>query len=159
MKNKMITCALGIVACAGTAVLMRQRMMKGIKYWYKLTIKNELLLKVTAYWAETESKGRKISDRILRKGYRNIAIYGYGILGEHLYNVLEKTDVCIKCVIDKKADEKLNLIDVCKPDDINQEFDVMIVTAIADYEAIKAEMGAKVTCPIISLEDFIYGEE
>ena len=158
MKNKIIAIVLGIVACAATAVLMRQQMMKGIKYWYKLTMKNELLFRLSAQWAEMENEGKKISDRILQRGYKNVAIYGYGTLGEHLYNVLNKSEVCVKCVIDQKADEKMNLIEVCRPDEIHQDFDAMIVTAIGNYDEIKEEMETKVSCPIISLEDLVYEE-
>lgn len=158
MKNKIITILMAVVACAGAAIFLYIKMTKRIKRWYRIAVKNELLFRVAARWAEMESSGKKISDYIIQRGYKKVAIYGYGTLGEHLYAVLSKSDVGVACVIDRKADEKINLIEICKPDEIHQNFDAIIVTAIGNYDEIKEEMETKVSCPIISLEDLVYEE-
>ena len=157
MKNKIITALLVVGAAVAAALVMRQRMFKGIKYWYKMTMKNEALLKLVAQWTEMENSGVSISDKLEKRGYKNIVVYGLGITGERLLNILKKSDINVKYVVDKRADEKLSFAELVRPEDVKKiEADAVIVTAICDYDDIKVAMAEKCTCPIISLEDIIY---
>ena len=156
MKKKVIAAIFWIVATVGAILCVRQKMLKDVKTWHRLAVKNDALLKVSACWAEKESKGESLAEKLQNKGYKNVAIYGYGVLGERVCNALKDTKVCVECVVDKGADEKIGNVLIVKPEDICQQFDVLIVTAIKDFDAIKEEMETKVSCPVVSFEDLIY---
>lgn len=157
MKNKIITALLVVGAVVAAALVMRQR--KFTKYWYKIAMKNDAILKLITQWNEMEKGGITTVDKLLKKGYKSVAIYGLGVAGERLVNDLKDSEVDIKYVIDKKAEEKLSFVEIVKPEDVEKvEADVLIVTAICNYDDIKSVIEEKCSCPIISLEDIIYEE-
>lgn len=54
-------------------------------------------------WIKTENKEGKIEHFIREKGFRNIYVYGYGPIGQLLYELLKGLDVFQVQVIDKNA--------------------------------------------------------
>ncbi len=106
-------------------------------------------------WLMLKQKNIEIDKYLSGKGYRNIAIYGYGILGKLLFSELQKSAVNILCVIDMNADG-LNLdIPVKRPFDELDNYDLIIVSNIHIYQDIANELSKGYKGKIISLEQII----
>ena len=76
--------------------------------------------------------------------------------GETLIEELKETEIEIAYGIDKKADSLYSDIDVFSMEDLLEEVDVIVVTAITFYDEIEEKLSEKVKCPIVSLEDILY---
>lgn len=77
-------------------------------------------------------------------------------LGERLYAELKDSEIQVKYIIDKNADTIYADIDVVEPENILEDVDVIVVTAIHYFDEIEMMLGEKVDYPVISLEDVIY---
>lgn len=107
-------------------------------------------------WLMLKQEGKKIDTYFEKAGYRNIAIYGMGEVGNRLQKELEESEIKILYCLDKEAaclDADSNVIDM---EDGLQGIDVVIVTAMFAFDEIEEDLMAKVDCPIISLEEVIF---
>ncbi len=109
-------------------------------------------------WLGLKQEKRNLSEYFEENGYKNIAIYGLGTLGEYLSNELEGTSIEVKFAIDENVDARDNRrYPIYHLDDnFKDEVDAIIVTAIFAFDDIKKKCEEKLNCPIISLEDVIY---
>lgn len=107
-------------------------------------------------WLEISRKGISIADYFREKNIDNIAIYGMKELGKHLFETLNKTDVSVRCIIDKNTVQSIDNIKVYTPYDDFPKVDAIVVTAIHYYASIEEELHSKVDCPIINLYDVLY---
>ncbi len=119
------------------------------KYWQSYLMMNE--------WMQLKQKGRNLSEFFKERGYKNIAIYGMHHTGVTLQNELDGTGINICYGIDANADSIYSDIEVKKPSDELSPVDVIIVTPIYYYIEIEEKLEDKVTCPILSLDDVIFG--
>ena len=112
-------------------------------------------------WVLLNECGISVGEYLKDAGVRNVAIYGFGILGKHLLFELRQSGINIVYGIDKRSD-KLNLdilfLDWEKKEDL-PDVDMLIVTAIADYPMIEKEICEVREYPIVSLEDIFENME
>ena len=73
-----------------------------------------------------------------------------------MYAELKDSEIQVKYIIDKNADTIYADIDVVEPENILEDVDVIVVTAIHYFDEIEMMLGEKVDYPVISLEDVIY---
>lgn len=129
----------------------------------KVSIKDDYLAKMSEFyhlmnhWLILKQEGKFLSDFFKRNGYQSVAIYGMKELGERLYEELKGTDIKVEYAIDKRAKEVCVELDVMSPEEELRKVDVIVVTAIHFFDEIEHTLGSKVNCPIISLEEVIYG--
>lgn len=107
-------------------------------------------------WMQLKENDKTIICYMNEMGYSNIAIYGIGYLGKHLIKELYKSEIHIDYLVDRKVEKIEENIIIYKPEAVFPETDVMIITAIMDFDDIADQLESKVQCPIISLEDVIY---
>jgi lactate dehydrogenase-like 2-hydroxyacid dehydrogenase len=107
-------------------------------------------------WLLLKQEGRSIEKWFLDKGYKTIAIYGMGELGNRLYNDLKNTSVIVKYAIDKNTQGSEADIDIVDLDDYFEEVDVVIVTATFAFFEVCKDLDGKINSPIISLEDVVF---
>lgn len=120
----------------------------------KMSDKHLALFLMMNQWVKVKQEGKRLDSYFSTQGYRKIAIYGMSYAGETLVSELNGSDIEIICGIDQK--EKHTYIDVISIEDTLPEVDAIVVTAITFYDEIEERLSAKVTCPIISLEDILY---
>lgn len=125
----------------------------------KLASKNKFksYYNVLNEWLILKQKGVNFEERLLAKGYSQIAIYGLGELGNRLLDELEDSQIQVKYAVDRESADIISIR--TKVYTIKESLDVVdaiVVTPIFDYEKIQAELQKKVNFPIISLEDIIY---
>lgn len=90
------------------------------------------------------------------RGYREIAIYGMSDIGKHVYHALKNSNIKICYGMDQGASGRYETIMVKKVDEMVEKVDVMIVTAIMDFEKIKNNLEKKFNFPIISIQEILY---
>lgn len=106
-------------------------------------------------WLILRDNNISIATYLLAKGYKKIAIYGYGMLGKHMLAELADSEVEVKCVIDINADG-LNLdVPVIKPTDQFEEYDAVVVSNVHIFKAIENNLREKYDGEIVSLENVI----
>lgn len=107
-------------------------------------------------WVQVKQEGKNLADYLGKNGYKSIAIYGMSYAGERLLDELKGSDVTVKYGIDKKADGIYSEIDVVSPCDVSDDVDAVVVTSIYFMDEIEEILSAKMSCPILSLEDILY---
>ena len=107
-------------------------------------------------WVKVKQENKSIAEYLEKQGYKEIAIYGMNYVGETLLNELAGSGIHVKYGIDKKADGIYSNVEVISPEDVLEEVDVVVVTAITFFDEIEELLSEKLECPIISLEDILY---
>lgn len=114
------------------------------------------MFRILDTWMKKRYTNSKVADYLKKMNYNNIALYGVGYLGRHLVEELSDTDVRIEYIIDKRVENIEEEIVIYRPTDDFPNTDVIIVTAIADFDEIVETLEKKVSCPILSLEEIIW---
>lgn len=113
---------------------------------------------VLCAWLRIHESGETINDFLIRHKFKRIMVYGMKEIGELLCDEISKCEsIKVVCAIDKTANHSYKKIEILKPDDPLPEADVLVVTAIHYYNEIEDNMRGKVTCPILSIEDIVFG--
>lgn len=121
--------------------------------------KHRLYYELCNQWIKMQNDGYHIETFFREKGYRSIAIYGMGELGNRLIEALDGTDVQIKYGINKNMRDAFAEIDIKGLDEEDEftDIDCIVVTPFHIYDEIKDELEKKCSCDVISLEDVVYG--
>lgn len=109
-------------------------------------------------WLWLKLQNKDIKEFFESNGYHNIAIYGLGEVGNRLYEELSRTSqIRIAYAIDTNAEKKRAPLRIYKPDDSLPDVDVIVVSVNFIYNEIEELLSGKVNCPIISIDDVIFG--
>lgn len=107
-------------------------------------------------WLALKQENKSLAEYFVTNHYKTIAIYGMGEMGNRLYEELKDTDIKIKYAIDQNPAGAFAEIDIVGSDDVLEEVDAVIVTAIFAFDKIEKMLTAKLECPIISLDDVVF---
>ncbi len=116
--------------------------------------RNEAAFVIEKKWETFKDHGKSISDDLIRRGHRDIAIYGMGHFGMRLYDELNGTDVRIGYVIDKNPGHLPEICNVRNEDEI-RDVDAVIVTVSGEEESIRAVLKAKTSAEVITLSEIL----
>ncbi len=144
----------GVVIGAGMIKKIENKKFKKI---YDKSQKHFELFRMMSQWVKVKQEGKNLSSYFESNGYKKIAVYGMSYAGETLINELQDTGIEVAYGIDKNADFISTDINVVSADDSLEEVDAIIITAITFFAEIKEKLSEKVDCPILSLEDVLYG--
>ncbi|WP_320997895.1 glycoside hydrolase family 99-like domain-containing protein [Enterocloster bolteae] len=107
-------------------------------------------------WLRLIENGGSLSGNLEKRGYKNIALYGIGMLGLHVVRQLENSQVKIVYGIDQRGEKDVNQgFPVYKKEDMLPDVDAVIVSATYDFGSIYDYLKEKVKCPVISLEEIV----
>lgn len=157
MKKGVISVLSTIVGAATGAGFTAKQIAKEVKRQKELADKHLALYLLMNQWVKVKQEKKSIADYLKKNGYREIAIYGMNYVGETLLNELAGSDIKVKYAIDKNADNIFMDIDVVLPDQILDEVDAVIVTPITFFDEIEELLAKKIDCPVLSVEDILYG--
>lgn len=87
-------------------------------------------------------------------GVKTVAIYGMAKLGHMLYRELEENGIEVKYGIDVREVNDA-FMPVIYPEDISEPVDLIIVTAVTDFAALKRRLVQYTDCRIEMLENII----
>ena len=107
-------------------------------------------------WLMIKQEGKTLEEYFINNGYKTIAIYGMGEMGNRLYDELKDSSIQIKYAVDENAAGTYSDIEVIDKDEEYMDVDVIVVTATFAFDDIEEELQKKVTFPIISLDDVVY---
>lgn len=107
-------------------------------------------------WVKVKQQGKNLSSYFEKNQYKKIAVYGMSYAGKTLVDELKGTGITVAYGIDKKTDSIYADVDIVSVEDILEDVDVVVVTAITFFDEIEEKLAAKLDCPIISLEDVLY---
>lgn len=159
-KRSVFLYVVGMAACVITTFLMARRY-----YARLLKSKEKRINKFVGYfnlfdqWFSLKEEGKSIDDILIGKGYKNIAIYGMGVMGNHLYNELKNGKVSVEYCIDRNYSKILSEIDVVDISEDLDYVDAIVVTPVFEYEEIKSKLSAMIDYDIISLNDLLFDDE
>lgn len=156
MKKAMSAAIGGLLGAATTGLLIGKGCNKVITQKTKKIDKFKSYYYMLNQWLILKQQGKKLSTYFEENNYKNIAIYGVGEMGNRLYDELKDSSVCIQFAIDKE-DNKYMEVEVKSPEDDLDRVDVIVVSAIFAFEDIKEKISSNVSCPVVSLEDIIFG--
>lgn len=124
--------------------------------------KTEKIDKFKAYygmlngWLSLKQEGKTLATWFEENGYKNVAIYGMGEMGDRLYEELKNTDIKVAYAIDQNSDSIYSELQIYQKEDGLPEVDVIVVSAIFAFDEISIELKKRCSCPVISLEDVVY---
>ena len=125
----------------------------------KVIDKNVHYLHLLDQWMMLREKGYLLENKLFDAGYRKIAVYGYGIFGRHLESEFIQNKVTIEYIIDQQKDKINADIPVYSPQEDLPEAELVVVTAVCEYDEIYKKLREKSNCKIISLETLIFETE
>lgn len=91
-------------------------------------------------------KTRKISD---------VAIYGYGMFGKHLYYELKDSEIEVKYILDRSESVHIDGVEKVKLGDTIKGVDAIIVTPFMEIVQIRGELKKYYSCEVISLRTIL----
>lgn len=134
-------------------------------YKNKIEEKNQKMNKYWNYfcvldrWMGLKENKQGLDKYLKESGYRKVAIYGVGKLGDHLFRELKCSQVKVICSIDQSAGKKIDdLTSFCVGDKL-PNVDAVIVTPIYDFYSIKENLEKYVECDVVSLDEIILRSE
>lgn len=89
--------------------------------------KKNLYIQILDRWLMLRDKGISLSRYLKNKGYKKVAIYGLGIIGNHLYEELKKAKIDIVGIDQSEIYDNFQM-PVYKPDHNFEDIDLIIVT-------------------------------
>lgn len=104
-------------------------------------------------WMNIRDHDINVSSYFEKYGYNDIAIYGMGKLGMHLYKELMGKTVQVGYGIDMKASED-NHFNIYNPYQEMPKVDAVVITILGEYRKI-GDLLRGMDCPIITLEEII----
>lgn len=102
-----------------------------------------------------EQQNNYLEKRLQSDNYRNIAIYGYSIIGKRIEKELQNTEINVECIIDQNAANLISNRPIYSNVEKIPTVDAIVVTVVSQYYEIKNYLSDKVQCPIISLEELL----
>ncbi len=114
-----------------------------LKFFYRLLVR----------WMLIKVNDKEIYSFFYERHMKKIIIYGMKELGEILYADLKHADLDIVQIIDRDADKMYVDADmhVSYPDDLLENADVIVVTAVTEFDSIKDNLSKKTKTSIVSL--------
>lgn len=110
-------------------------------------------------WMRRKEQNNSLRKVLKRKGISTVAIYGLGMLGEHLKTELEETEIVVKYAIDIRKKGLKRDIPILGFDDLLPEVDAIIVCVANEFYEITKKLKEKTDILILSLEDILFEQE
>lgn len=123
----------------------------------KKTEKFRTYYNVLNQWLMLKQEGQGIDGYFKDAGYQNIAIYGMGELGNRLLKELEGSGVTVKYCMNSDTPVMDAEFNVLENEDMLEEVDAIIVTAMFAFDEIEEKLSEDFDCPIVSLEEVVFG--
>ena len=110
---------------------------------------------ILSRWMELLESGEKIDGYLIKQNYKNIAIYGMGMLGTHLLAQLADSVVKVKYGIDIRSGVTNFSIPVYTLDQELADVDAIVLCVTYNKGKIKEEISKRIDAQIIELSELI----
>ncbi len=106
-------------------------------------------------WMMLENQGTHTKEYFEKYDYHKVAIYGMGRLGRWLVRTLKDASVDIVYAIDQRSNIDMLGVDKKNLEDELPDVDVVIVTAIEDFDDIELKICSRLNVNVVSLDEVI----
>ena len=113
-------------------------------------------LNVLKKWVANKLEGKSIACYLTDRGYHQVAVYGYGFLGNLLVEALQESAVEVRYIIDQNPHVFSLLCPVYTLKKELPNVDAIIVTPAGQYDQIRKNIKKMVDYPTISLAYIIF---
>ena len=107
------------------------------------------------HWLLLKERGGSIVPWLAKRGYREVAVYGMGEVGRHIWAELSASSIKIKYIIDRSKKEVHFTVPIYDLRDALPKCDAVIVSVVDEYWEIARSLEGKVDCPVISLAEIV----
>lgn len=156
MKKGAVAALISLAGAAVGAIMVGTIQGKAIEKKDEKVDKFRSYYNMLNQWLILKQEGKTLESYFINNGYKTMAIYGMGEMGNRLYDELKGASIQVKYAIDKETANTYSELEVLDPEDNLPEVDVIIVSAIFAFNEIEENLTGKFSCPIISLEDVVY---
>lgn len=159
MKKITIGTAAGVIGFAGAIggwIFTAKKLNEKINKKDARINKFKNYFDVTNEWVNLKNQGRNLEEYFVKNGWKQIAIYGMGELGNRLAEELKGSSVIIEYAIDKNADDIFAEMEVKRIDEELPPVDVIVVTPLFVYSEVEQTLREAVEYPIVSIEDVVF---
>ena len=148
-----LSAAVGTAIGAGTVGKVQNEKLRKME---QASGKHLALFLMMNQWVKIKQEGKNLSEYFQKNKFNKIAIYGMSYAGETLIDELRGSDITVAYGIDRNASTLYSDVDIISIEEVSEEVDAVVVTAITFFDEIEEMLSDKVNCPIISLEDILY---
>lgn len=118
------------------------------------------MVRIYDYWMYLKIRDVKLAKYFNNHNYKVITIYGMNYIGNRLYDELNNTSVKVIFGVDKAGDSIVYEVPILNINSSEfaekiQDVDVIVVTAIAFYQQILAEIRKVCNNPVVSIEEIL----
>lgn len=155
MKKLLSRLILLLLGMAIGAVSVGNMMNEKIIEKYNLSEKHRILFQLMCMWVKVKQQQESLAEYFCHNEMKNIAIYGFGVVGRLLGSELKDSNIFVRYIIDKNVNSG-SIKKIYTPDEELPDVDAIIVTAVTYFDEIEKNMSSKMRCPIVSLEDIMF---
>lgn len=156
MKKALLTGLVGVIGAIIGGSVMGLLESKSLDRLAEKVDKFKGYYNILNQWIVLKQEGKTLERYFIDHGYKTIAIYGMGEMGNRLYDELKNTSIKVKYAIDKNAEGTYSELKVIDIEDEYEDVDVIVVTATFAFEEISEQLKNKINFPIVSLDDVVY---
>ena len=130
-------------------------LQKEVEFWSAKSARYEGYWRILDAWLCLKEEHISVDTYFIDRGIYSIAIYGLGMLGKHLLNELDNSQLKIAYGIDRKSDALHMDMRIYTLDDELPEVDMIVVTTTYAYVDIVRQLQKKGCKNVVSLEEVI----
>lgn len=156
MKKGIVSVLAGLAGFAAGAVSAGMGFEKQLSKKSGMSDKHLALFLMMNQWVRVKQEGKSLAAYLKDNGYQKIAVYGMSYAGETLVDELKNTDIVVAYGIDQNGAAFYTDIEIATMEEELADVDAIIVTAITYFDEIEEQLGKKVSCPVLSLEEILY---
>lgn len=126
-----------------------------VNYLQKKVNQYRCYWKILDKWMLLKEEGRQAIDFLHKRGTRDIAIYGLGMLGKHLLSELKDSDIELIYGIDRKGEMPHWGFPVYTLQDELPEVSTIVVTVQYEFPEIYRKLQGKTKAEILSIQELL----
>ncbi len=132
--------------------LAKEIPQKNLRRRYMHQCKDQIVLNILSEILRAEACGNTIEKFLLEKGIKKLAIYGAGVFGKDIRNILEKGSLKAMFFIDRNARFLHESIPVYELDNAPKDVDAIIISLITHEDEVAADLEKRYGCPLYTVK-------
>lgn len=155
MINKSLKALACLAGFSIPAYFVTKWQQESIDYWREMAKKNEALFYMMNQWTRLKQDGKGLEEYFIKYGYKKIAIYGMGMMGQMLARELKESEIEVVYGIDRNSNNIYADVKVVTMNRKLNQVDAVVVTVVKDFCAIREALLKKMDCQVIAIEDIL----